>query len=665
MLIAEELDVDWANVRIEQAPVDSARYGQQFAGGSMATPLNYEPLRRVGAAGRQMLLAAAAQMWNVPASECDTSAGTVRHSRSERSLGYGALATRAAAMPVPDLAIVPLKAPENFRIIGRRIGGVDNNKVVTGAPLFAIDVSLPDMLHAVFHKCPVFGGKLKSVNLDTVKTLPGVHDAFVVRAAEANPRGDTQGVVDGVAIVAKTSWAAAQAREKLAVTWEEGPGAAQSSTSFAEQAARLAVGTPASHLRRDGDVAAALAGAAKIVEAAYSYPFLPHISLEPQTCTARVVNGKAELWSPTQTPSSGTRLVAATLGISERDVTVHMVRAGGGFGRRLYNDPMAEAAWIAHRVGAPVKLLWSREDDIRHDFYRPAGFHFFKGGLDQAGRLIAFSDHFVTLGRSGRVADSAGMDSGEFPAGCVSNLNYGQSLIQSNVPTGPLRAPRSNALAFVFQGFIDELAHAAGADPVAFRLSLLGDRRVLANPAGTSNPLRSFDTGRMRDVLVRAAEVSAWADRHTLPARTGKGVAFYFCHYGYFAEVVQATVATSGEVKVDKVWAVGDVGRQIINPSGAEQQVVGSVLDGIGAALGQAVTIEHGRAVESNFDVVRPLRMNQAPPVEVHFVTSDNQPTGLGEPAFPPVFPALANAIFAATGKRVRSLPIDIAALRA
>ena len=342
-----------------------------------------------------------------------------------------------------------------------------------------------------------------------------------------------------------------------------------------------------------------------------------------------------------------------------------MTRVGGGFGRRLRNDFMAEAAWIAKRAGAPVKLIWSREDDIQHDFYRPAGFHFFKAGLDGAGALAAFSDHFVTFGRNGKPADSAAMDANEFPAQLVPNLEYGQSLMELGVPTGPLRAPRSNGLGFVFQSFIDELAHQASKDPLAFRLSLLGEPRVLVNSSGKPNALRDFNTGRMRDVLVRVAEISDWSHRDELPLRTGKGVAFYFSHFGYFAEVVQATVATSGDVKLDHVWVVGDVGRQIVNPSGAENQVQGAALDGLGAALGQAITIDRGRVAQANFDSVKPLRMDQAPPVEVHFLATDHPPTGLGEPALPPVIPALCNAIFAATGKRIRALPIETEALKA
>jgi len=325
---------------------------------------------------------------------------------------------------------------------------------------------------------------------------------------------------------------------------------------------------------------------------------------------------------------------------------------------------MAEAAWISKKVGAPVKLVWTREDDIQHDFYRPAGFHVLAGGLDGAGKLIALRDHFITFGQGGKVADSAMMDANEFPAALVPNLEYGQSIMELGLPTGPLRAPRSNALGFVFQSFVDELAHQAGIDPLDFRLALLGEPKVIINSSGKPDPLRDFDTRRMRDVLRRVAEISAWAERTSLPARTGKGIAFYFSHHGYFAEVAQVTVPQSGNIKLGQVWIAADVGSQIINRSGAINQVQGAALDGLGAALGQAITLDRGRVVQSNFDSVKPLRIDQAPPVDVEFLITDNPPTGLGEPALPPVVPALCNAIFAATGKRVRSLPINADVLK-
>ena len=658
MLIAEELDVDWKDVRTEQASNDPAKYGRQFAGGSRATPLHWEPLRRVGADGRQMLVAAAAQSWGVPASECTTAAGTVRHGPTGRTLGYGVLAAKAAALPAPDLGSVALKDPKEFRIIGKSQPGVDSPLVVTGKPLFGIDVQVAGMRHAVFVKSPVFGGTVARANVEVIRALPGVSHAFVVNGGEV-----FDGLTSGVAIVADSWWAAHKARAKLEIAWNDGPIAAQGSTGFAQQAAELARQPPQIAVLSEGDVVAGLAGAARVVEAAYSYPFLAHATLEPQNCTASVRDGKAEIWAPTQNPDPGAKIVAKTLGLRESDVTVHMTRCGGGFGRRLMNDYMAEAAWISKEVGAPVKLLWDRADDLHHDFYRPAGFHFFKAGLDRAGTLVAFRDHFVSFGTAGKFASSAGLQPAEFPARFVANLELGASLIPLGVPTGPLRAPGSNALAFAFQSFIDELAHAAGKDPVRFRLDLLGAPRRLPSPPGPAGPVPDFDTGRMRGVLESVADRSGWG-RRSLRRGSGLGVAFYFSHLGYFAEVVQATVDLLGKVRVDKVWVSGDVGSQIINPTGAENQVQGAALDGIGAALGQAITIDRGRVVQTNFDDYPLLRIDEAPPVDVHFVITDNPPTGLGEPALPPVVPALCNAIFAATGKRLRHLPIDAAELR-
>jgi isoquinoline 1-oxidoreductase beta subunit len=657
MVIAEEMDADWSLVVTEQAMLDAARYGDQFAGGSMATTINYTPMRRVGAAARQMLIRAASEALAVPVGELDTVPGQVRHAKTGKTLGYGALATRAARLPPPDLDDVPLKDPKAFRIVGKPMGGVDSPLVVTGQKLFGIDVKLPGMLYAVYQKCPVFGGKVVKADLDEVRAMPGVHDAFVVKGGS-----DLKGLLDGVAIVAESWWQADRARAKLAVEWDEGPTRSQSTAGFAAAAAKLGSQKPQRSLRRDGDPQTALAGAAKTVEAAYAYPFLSHLTLEPQNCTAWAHDGKVEIWAPTQLPGPGAKLVAETLGVPESDVIVHITRSGGGFGRRLRNDFMAEAARIAKSLDRPVKLVWNRQDDMQHDFYRPGGFHFFKAGLDRDGRLVAFTDHFVTFGDGQKAADSAGMDGRVFPAHLVEHIELGQSFMPLGVPTGPLRAPGSNAIAFAFQGFFDELAHEAGKDPIEFQLALMGEGRVLesvTNPRGT---FPGFDTGRMRGVLEKIRAVSGWGKR-TLPKGTGLGFACYFSHLGYFAEVVQATVSAKGAITLDKVWIAGDVGSQIVNPAGAENQVQGAALDGLGAALGQGLTIEGGRVVEANFDTQRPLRIDQAPPVEVHFVTSDHPPTGLGEPALPPVIPALCNAIFAATGKRVRKLPIDPAAL--
>jgi isoquinoline 1-oxidoreductase beta subunit len=659
MLIAEELDVDWKNVKIEQADFDDKKYAGQFAGGSLATPMNWMPMRQVGAAGRAMLVSAAAQNWNLAASELTTEAGRVVQRGSNRSASYGELAAKAATLPVPDLKTVKLKDAKDFRIIGHSQRGWDVPNIVTGKPSYAIDFAVPNMLVAVYEKCPVFGGKPKSANLDDIKKLPGVKHAFLVegQVKDVPVLAFEVDLEPGVAIVADSFWQAQNARRQLKVVWDEGKGAKQSSVEFAKRADELAKQPAGKVLRKDGDAEAQFTKAAKVVEAAYSYPFISHAPLEPENCLAHWQGDKIEIWSNTQIPAGGRGLVAKTLGIPETAITIHLQRGGGGFGRRLTNDYMVETAWISRQVNAPVKLMWTREDDMRHDFYRPGGFQYLKAGLDTSGKITGWRDHFVGYGSGAEFASAGNISSDEFPARLIPDFTLEYTLMPLWMKTGALRAPGSNVYAFVFQSFLDELAHAAGKDPVEFRIQLLGQPQAAATDKGPF--AMAFTPSRMVPVLKLVAEKSGWSKRASLPKGRALGVAFHFSHFGYFAEVADVSVTDQNRVKVNKIWVAGDVGSHIINPAAAENMVHGAVIDGLSELMAQEITLENGRVQQSNFHQHQMVRMNQAPPIEIHWHKTDNPPTGLGEPALPPVLPAVANAIFSATGKRVRQLPLS------
>ncbi len=667
MLIAEELDVDWKSVKIEQTDFDDKKYAGQIAGGSTATPQNYTPMRQAGAGGRALLITAAAQTWGVPESECTTASGRVYHKASNRSLGYGELASKIATLPMPALNTLKLKDPADFKIIGVSQTQRELPNIVTGKPIFGIDVVVPGMGYAVFEKCGVFGGKVVSANIDEVKKLPGVRTAFIVTRPDIGDvvlPGDP-GLENGIAIVADHWWAAQSARKKLVVTWDEGPRASSSSTAFAANADAMSNAAAMRTIRKDGDPDAAMSGAAKVVEAAYSYPFISHAPLEPQNCTASFKDGKCEIWSNSQIPGNGRRLAAQVLGIPESDITQHMVRGGGGFGRRLTNDYVAEAAYISKDAGMPVKLLWSREDDMAHDYYRPGGFQFLKAGLDSSGKIVAWHNHFVTYGdkdkliaNGGGIVSAGAMGPTEFPQRFVPNYHLEASVQPLGIRTGSLRAPSSNAFAFVIQSFIDELAHAAGKDPVEFRLALLDSATPppAAAPGGFAQP--GLNAERMKGVVKLVADKSGWG-KTKLPKGTAMGVAFHYSHLGYFAEVAEVKVDAANKVKINKIWVAADVGSQIVNPSAAENIIQGGIIDGLSELMDQEITVEKGRVVQTNFHQHKMVRLTQAPPeIEVIYLKTNNPPTGLGEPAMPPVLPAVANAIFTASGKRVRQLPI-------
>lgn len=665
MVIAEELEVNWKDVKIVQGDLNPA-YGGQFAGGSLSTPLNYDEFLKLGALARTMLITAAAQKWQVPVTECHAEKSKVIHAASKRQASYASLVSLAAALPVPDVKTVKLKDPAKYTLIGSRIGGVDNKEIVTGKPLFGIDVKVPGMLYAVYEKCPAFGGKVVSANLEAIKALPGIRDAFIIEGTE-----NLNGLMSGVAIIAESTWASFAARKQLKVVWDEGKVVNESWDDFISKAQALSKQAGAINLRKDGDVNTAFANAAKTVEASYSYPFISHASIEPQNCTAwyKPEDGSLELWVPTQNPAAGQAIVTSVLKIPKEKITLHMTRSGGGFGRRLSADYVIEAAAIAMKVNAPVKLTWSREDDMRHDHYRAGGFHFLRGAVDSKGKLTAWHNHFVTFAnrimRDGKSilqpGSGASLSGEEFPGRWVENCLLEQTPMETGVPMGPWRAPGSNVFAWVFHSFIDELAHAAGRDPLAFRLEILGDKDIMQ---GTGERGQPYNVGRMRRVLKEVAEKSGWGQRK-FPRGQGQGIAFHFSHRGYIAEVAEVTVSKDGQLKVDRVVVATDIGSQIVNLSGAENQVQGSVIDGISTLMFPELDIQRGRVVQGNFNEYGLLRMPDSPTkIDVHFVKSDFPVTGLGEPAFPPLAPAVCNAIFAATGKRIRQLPLSRSDLR-
>jgi isoquinoline 1-oxidoreductase beta subunit len=671
-VIAEELDVKWADVIVEQAPINAALYPSQFAGGSMSVPLAYNAMREAGAAARQMLIAAAAQEWGVPASEITTSEGVVRHAASRRSISYGQLATKAASMPVPSRDQLKFKDPKDYKIVGQRITGVDNLKLVTGQPLFGIDMQLPGMKVAVYEKCPAFGGKVVSANLDEIRKLPGVVDAFILEG-DGNPTS----LMPGVAIVADNTWAALSARKKLKVTWDESTASKDSWTAFSAQAKEAAKAPGAQELRKSGDVEAALASATKKVEAFYTFGFVSHQPLEPQNTTAwykKDPSGdKLEIWGSVQIPDGARTAAARAVGVAPENAVLHQLRVGGGFGRRLMHEYAVEAAAISKQAGGiPVKLMWTREDDMTHDFYRVGGFHNFRAGLDASGKLVAwdghvisFSDAFATPvtvgggggggGRGPRAVQGGGWPSpAEFPAEYTPNYRLTQTLFPLQVPCGPYRAPGSNTAAYVVQCFLHEVAVASGRRHDEFLIDVFSQKQPApAAPGGFGGmgglvPERAIAT--IREVVRRSNYGNPPPGRH-------HGLAFHFSHQGHFAEVAEVSVNAQKQIKVHKVWVVGDIGSPVINPSGAENQVQGSVVDAI-SSLSQEINIEKGRVQEKNFDVYKLARMPVTPEVDVYFLPTNYNPTGVGEPAYPPAVPAILNAVYAATGHRIRTLPI-------
>jgi len=657
LIVAEELDADWSKVEVRQSAINAELYGLQLAGGSTSIPMNFDALRRAGATARAMLVAAAAETWNVPADELSTEKSVVRHAKSGRSATYGELAPVAATLPVPNPDGVTLKPKSAFRLLGKRVVGVDNGKIVRGEPLYSIDQRVPGMLYATYTKAPAIGGRAVTANLEHVRTLPGVKHAFIL-AESGNPvlfdLSGAPAIASGVAIVGSTTWAVFQAKKALQVQWDESNASHDGWTAASAEAKRLATQPPAQVLGEAGNVDAAFA-AGKTVEAMYGYHYVSHADLEPQNCTAWFKGDGVEIWAPTQTPQSAVDAIATLTGLAKDRVLLHQLRGGGGFGRRLANDSVCEAVLISKEAGGvPVKVQWMREDDMAFDYYRAGGFQSFKASIDKHGNLSGYQNHFITFTMDGKTPVVSGnIDKAEFPANVLANQRMVQSLIASKVPTGPWRAPGSNVIAFCVQSFLNECAVAAKRDYVDFLVELMGEPRKLPpDPFGGV-----FNTGRAVAVIKAAAQRSGWGRK--MPAGRALGLAFHFSHQGHFAEVADVSVDASKKITVHKVWVVADIG-PIVNLSSAENQCQGSVVDAVSTATGLKITFENGRVEQSNFDKYPLLRIDKAPEVDVHFLDTDYPPTGCGEPAFPPVAPAIGNAIFAATGQRPRTLPFSV-----
>ncbi|SEC42930.1 xanthine dehydrogenase family protein molybdopterin-binding subunit [Terriglobus roseus] len=664
LIIAEELDADWKNVTVDQAPINPKVYGSQSAGGSTSIPRGWDQLRQAGAAARAMLVAAAAEQWKVPAKECTTSDSQAFHQASGRKLTYGELAIAASAQPVPDAASLPLKARADWKLLGKRFSGVGNRSIVTGQPIFGIDVQLPGMVYANYTKCPAVGGKVKSANLDEIKRLPGILDAFVL---EGN--GNPAEVMPGVAIIGKSTWEVFKAKSALKVDWDETSASKDSLTAAAAKAKEISTKLPAP-ATNIGDVDAAFASAAKVVEAAYDYAMISHQQLEPDNGTAWFHDGGIELWTPSQVADRGIPQVAKLLNLPEDKVTIHQTRAGGGFGRRLANDYLLESVAIAAKLKVPVKLQWMREDDFAHDMFRAPGFHYLKGSVDTSGKLTAFQNHIVsfTAGEN-RPISGGGRSNNSFPTDIAPNTRYAISLLPLQIPCGPMRAPTDNTQMFVVGSFLHELSVAAGRDHVEFllewfhRAETAGPDARKGGPAPAGAPIENagaragtFNASRASGVLKLAAEKAGWGKK--LPPGRGMGIAFSFAYGGHVAEVVELSVDAKKHITIHNIVAVADIG-PIVNMSSAENQVQGGVIDGLSTAMGLQIDVENGRIKQTNFHAYPILRMRAAPPVEAHFIQSDFRPSGLGEPCLPPLAPALGNAIFAATGDRVRSMPFS------
>ncbi len=639
MIVAEELDVKWEDVVVEQAPLNTDAFKRQVAGGSQSIRQGWQGLRMAGATARRMLLEAAARQWEVPGSELTTSEGVITHAASGQSIGYGAIAAQAADIEVPEE--VTLKNPKDFKIIGHPTKNVDGKAIATGKPLFGLDVQKEGMKIAMIEHAPAFGLKLKSFNAEAIKAMPGITEVMKV---DLKPFGRLPIAFDEVvAIVGNSTWEVMKAKKALKVEWERISPAESSEMHEAElskllQQSKKEMGRGD---RKDGNPEAAFAKAAKVIERTYAAPFLAHNTMEPMNFFAHVTADKAELEGPTQAPAWLRGSVAERLGMKEEQISIMMTRIGGGFGRRLYGDFGLQAAVISQMVKAPVKVVYTREDDMTQGVYRPDYKVTYKAALDENNKLIGFAVR-------GAGTDGSPLFANRFPAGTVDNYLCESHSKESNISTGAWRAPRSNFIAFAEQSFIDEVAEEAGKDPIDFRLELFD--RAIKNPVGKDN---DYDAERYAGVLKLVKEKSGWGK--DMPG-VHRGVSAYFCHNTYVAQVVDV-VMKNNKPKIQKVWCAVDCGI-VVNPEGALNQIEGGIIDGIGHSMYSALTFKDGATEQKNFDKYRLIRHSEAPEeIETFFVQNGIDPTGLGEPALPPIQAAVANALAKATGERVYAQP--------
>ncbi|NND34652.1 MAG: xanthine dehydrogenase family protein molybdopterin-binding subunit [Saprospiraceae bacterium] len=660
MIVAEELDIEWSAVIVEQAPLDTDLYTRQFIGGSNAIRSGWNGLRMAGATARQMLREAAAQSWGVPVDEITTDAGVLKHAQSSKSASYGEIASRAGQIPVPEE--VQLKNIDEFRIIGTSQKNVDGKKIVTGQPLFGMDMHREGMLIAMIVHPPAFGMKLKSVDDSTARSMPGIRDILTVKVlddAYERQHFDTCTFLEVVAIVGDTTWEVMNAKKAIEVQWEPFKTYTEDRTPYGRSKQRLTIpaglentadhqaqmatiaSKPANVVRKDGNPEEAFRQAARVIERTYTGPFLAHNCMEPMNFFADVKDGKAELAGPLQKAELTEHALSARLGIPVENINIELTRLGGGFGRRSYAHWALEAALLSQEMQRPIKLVYSREDDMSGGIYRPTYQATYRAALDADNNLTALHINAGGIPESPLYAD-------RFPAGAVENYLAESWTINTNITIGSFRAPRSNFMACAEQSFLDELSEQIGKDPIDFRLELL--ERAKKNPVGEKN---DYDAARYAGVLELVREKSGWGEEQS---GVHRGISAYFCHNSYAAQVLDMIIE-NGKPVIQKVHCAVDCGI-VINPDAAANLAEGAIVDGIGNALYGELTFKDGIPAKNNFHQYRMIRMSEAPKeIDIHFVENDIDPTGLGEPTFPPVFAAVANALYRATGERLYDQP--------